>query len=92
LKEKTFNRILSVVGIISILGFLASLIYETLNGVTLILKDFGVIWLFIYLLAITLGFKANLSAEKTSQNRSAVEWGLTCLVGLVPVAILLIYG
>jgi hypothetical protein len=77
-------------GIISILGFFVSLVYETLKGVALILRSFIVIWMFIYLFAVTLGFKGKLSADETNPNRSAVEWVLTCLVGLVPMVVVLV--
>jgi len=92
MQEKTFNRILSAVGIIVMPAFFTSLLYEALKGEILLLKDFAVVWLFIYLFAVTLGFKGSLSAHKTNLNRFAVEWVITCMVGLVPTVILLIYG
>nr|MDO8099920.1 hypothetical protein [Candidatus Njordarchaeota archaeon] len=92
MQEKTFNRILSAVGIIVIPAFFASLLYQILKGAILSLKDFAVVWLFIYLFAVTLGFKGNLSAHKSNLNRFAIEWVITCMVGLLPTVILIIYG
>nr|MDO8135320.1 hypothetical protein [Candidatus Njordarchaeum guaymaensis] len=92
MQEKALNIVLSVVGVIGILAFLASLLYEALTGAILSLKNFGVTWLFIYVFAVTLGFKGNLDAHKNNLNKFAIEWVITCMVGLLPIFILLIYG
>jgi hypothetical protein len=91
MQEKSFGRVLSAVGIMTILAFLVSLVYEALKGLIFTLKDFAIVWLFIYVFAVTLGFKGNLSAHKTILNRYAIEWVITCLVGLVPTVVLLVY-
>jgi hypothetical protein len=92
MQEKMFNRILSAIGIVTLPIFFASFLYEALTITILSLKDFAVTWLFIYLFAVTLGFKGNLNAHKTNLNRFAIEWVITCMVGLLPTVILLIYG
>ena len=90
MQEKAFNIILDVVGIITISAFFASLMYEVLTRSTLTLKDFAVTWLSIYVFAVTLGFKGNLSAHKTNLGKLAIEWVVTCIVGLLLAAIVVV--
>jgi hypothetical protein len=91
MQEKAFGRVLSAVGIMAIFAFFISLFYEALKGLIFSLKDFAIAWLFIYIFAATLGFKGNMSAHKANLNRYAVEWVTTCLVGLLPTVILVVY-
>ena len=91
MQEKALGRVFSAAGIIAILAFFVSLFYEALKGLIFSLKDFAIAWLFIYVFAATLGFKGNMSAHKTNLNRYAIEWVVTCLVGLLLTVVLVVY-
>ncbi len=90
--EKLFNRTLSIVGILSIIGFLGFLLYMQVSGAGLSARGFALAWLLIYIFAVTLGFKGNLSAHKDSVRRFVMEWLIACIVGLLLAAVLLIFG
>jgi membrane protease YdiL (CAAX protease family) len=90
--EKLFNRTLSVVGILSIIGFLGISLYILFSSAGLSARKFAAAWLLIYVFAVTLSFKENLRAHKDRLRRFAIEWLITCIVGMLLAAVLLIFG
>lgn len=90
--EKLFDRILSIVGILSMIGFLGFAAYVVISPSGLTPRRFAVVWSFIYVFAVTLGFKGNLDAHKDRLRGFVIEWVLGCLVGLLLGAVLLILG
>lgn len=90
--EKLFDRILSVVGILSLIGFLSFVIYVGISPGGLTPRRFAVTWSLLYVFAVTLGFKGNLDAHKGGLRRFAIEWVVACAVGLLLGAVLLIFG
>lgn len=89
--EKLFDRLLSVVGIISLIGFLVSIVYIGISHGGLTPRRFAVAWSLIYVFAVTLGFKSNLADHKDRKRRFEIEWVITCSIGLLLGAVLLVF-
>ena len=90
--EKLFDRLLTLVGILSLIGFLGFSIYVVISHGGLTLRRFAVDWSLIYVFAVTLGFKGNLADHKERMRRFVIEWVLSCLVGLLLGLLVLIIG
>jgi hypothetical protein len=81
--EKLFDRLLTVVGILTGLGFLGLAVYVEISHGGLTLRKFAVAWSVLYVFAVTLGFKGNLETHKDRLRGFVVEWVIACLVGLL---------
>lgn len=90
--EKLFDRILSIVGILSMIGFLGFAVYVGILHGGLTPRRFAVVWSLIYVFVVTLGFKGNLDAHKDRLRGFVIEWVFACIVGLLLGAALLILG
>lgn len=92
MQVKLIGRILDIVGIVSIVGFLVALLYNQLVGFGSALRGFALSWLFIYVFAATLGFRGNLDAHKDDLRRFSFEWIVACLVGIALMVFVLTIG
>jgi hypothetical protein len=90
--ENLFDKVLSVVGIISIIAFLGFAGYIGISHGGLTPRRFAVAWSLIYVFAVTLAFKGNLPDYKDRKRRFAAEWVMTCVVGLLLTAAVLLFG
>lgn len=90
--EKLFDRLLTFVGIVSLAGFIVFTAYILISHGGLTLRRFAVDWAFIYVFAVTLGFRGSLADHKERMRRFAVEWVFTCIVGLLLGAAVLLIG
>jgi len=88
--EKLFDRLLTLVAVVSIIGFLGFTVYIGISHGGLTPRRFAVDWSLIYVFAVTLGFKGNLADHKERLRRFAIEWVLTCIVGLLLGAVVLL--
>jgi hypothetical protein len=87
---KLIGRILDVGIIISLAGFLSTFLYAEISSSGLTLRKFAVIWLFIYLFGITLGFRGSIDTHKDGLRRLAIDWIIACLTGILLAAFVLI--
>jgi hypothetical protein len=92
MREKPIGIILDIVSVISMVGFIATLVFNQTIGVGSALKGFALSWLFIYLFAVSLGFRGNLDAHRDALRRFSVEWIIACLVGALLTVFVLIVG
>jgi hypothetical protein len=90
--EKLFDKLLTFVAIISLLGFLGFSAYILISHVGLTQRRLAVDWSLIYVFTVTLWFKGSLADHKGRMRRFVVEWVVTCLVGLLVGAVVLILG
>lgn len=89
---KMLGRVLDIVGIISIMGFLAVILYSQLLGAGFSLRVFALAWSFIYLFTVTLGFRGSIDAHKDALRRFTLEWAIACVVGMTLAAFVIIVG
>ncbi|WXG45649.1 MAG: hypothetical protein WED05_02975 [Candidatus Atabeyarchaeum deiterrae] len=92
MQEKLFNRILTVVIILSIVAFAAGCVYVLLSESGLTLRKFAAVWLFAYVLAVTLGFKGSIESHKDGLTRFAVEWLIACGAGTILAGLVIMFG
>ena len=89
--ENIFDKLLTIVGILSIIAFLGFAAYILVSHGGLTPRRFAVAWSLIYVNAVTLGFKSNLVDHKAAVRRFAAEWIIACAVGLLLAAVPLVY-
>jgi hypothetical protein len=90
--KNLFDKLLTVVGVVSIIGFLGFAVYIGVSHGGLTPRRLAVAWSLIYVFAVTLGFKGNLADHKERMRRFAIEWVLTCVVGVLLAAVDLVFG
>jgi predicted permease len=88
--ENLFDKLLTVVGIISIIAFLGFAVYIGVSHGGLTPRRFAVAWLLIYVFGATLGFKGNLADRKEGIRRFALLWIFTCAVGALLASVVLV--
>jgi hypothetical protein len=92
MQTKSIGIILDIVGIISIGGFIAIVLFNQIVGIGSALRGFALSWLFIYLFAVALGFRGNLDAHRDALRRFLIEWIIACLVGVLLTFSVLLVG
>lgn len=90
MQAKLIGIILDIVGIISIVGFIVTLLFNQIVGVGSALRGFALSWLFIYLFAVALGFRGSLDAHRDALRRFSIEWVIACIVGALLTVFVLI--
>jgi len=88
--KNLFDKLLTVVGIISIIAFLGFAAYIVVSHGGLTPRRFAVAWLLIYVFAVTLGFKGSLADHKEGMRRFALEWVFVCAVGVFLASVVLV--
>jgi hypothetical protein len=92
MQTKSIGVILDAVGIISIVVFFATLLFNEVVGVGSSIKGFALSWLFIYIFAATLGFRGGLDAHNDTLRKYLIEWIIACLVGALLAVFVLMVG